>query len=535
MTTLNSKIILFLPIFSYLAIFYYYPMGKIFVNAPNLTFIFDYLFHNPLVSRFFWFTLSQSILTVLISLVFGIPSGYILARQKPILIKWFRTIFTVPFIFPPLAILMGFVITFDQNGILYQVSNGRLTFDPFSYSGIVFAHSIFNISVVARITESSLYSEPQEYHELAIVMGANSSERFKSITLPHIRPSLEAAGLLVFLYAFNSFGIVLILGEVRYQTIEVMIYSQSQARLRFDRAIALALLQMIFDIIIIIIYLSRSSYQTKIIEGTTIPRSDEKVKSTIFLSIIALIMWFPVIVLLYQTYVGLVSGPSVIRTQLLSGHYNSFIGASSLRVIENTLFFGIATAGVAWIFGVLIALMPDSNGNDQRFSKITNFLILLPMTTSAITFSLAILIAFGTISNFNELVWLFILSAHILATLPFISRIVISGRSRIPEDLLLVSRSFGSNIIDQFRHVIWPYMKNSLQVAGLFAFAISIGEFGATFYLARGQWITLSLAIDKLFSSRTAILPNLYALILVGFATGVLYLIEKIGALELRI
>ena len=65
-------------------------------------------------------------------------------------------------------------------------------------------------------------------------------------------PILTAAALLVFIYAFNSFAIVLVLGGVQYQTLEVRIYSLAKNQFDFAGAAALTLIQLLINVIIIV-------------------------------------------------------------------------------------------------------------------------------------------------------------------------------------------------------------------------------------------------------------------------------------------
>ncbi|MEZ4837152.1 MAG: ABC transporter permease subunit [Caldilineaceae bacterium] len=44
------------------------------------------------------------------------------------------------------------------------------------------------------------------------MLGASPWRRFVLVTLPLLLPSVAAAGLLVFLFCFTSFGVILILG-----------------------------------------------------------------------------------------------------------------------------------------------------------------------------------------------------------------------------------------------------------------------------------------------------------------------------------
>ena len=60
---------------------------------------------------------------------------------------------------------------------------------------------------------AGLQSVPDELHEAAAVDGASTWYRFRTITLPQLRPVIVAITSLDFIWNFNSFGIVYVLTE----------------------------------------------------------------------------------------------------------------------------------------------------------------------------------------------------------------------------------------------------------------------------------------------------------------------------------
>ena len=86
------------------------------------------------------------------------------------------------------------------------------------------------------------------------VLGASRWRAFREITLPLLLPSLTAAGLLIFLFCFTSFGVILILGGPRFATLEVEIYRQAVNLFRLPMAAALALVQMVLTFAIMALY-----------------------------------------------------------------------------------------------------------------------------------------------------------------------------------------------------------------------------------------------------------------------------------------
>lgn len=525
-------LLILLPVIIFLLAFYYYPMLTIInLGLSNSKEIWLDTLENPLLLRFLGFTFIQTLLTIAGSLLVGLPAGYIIARKNPYFSNLLRSAITVPFIFPPLAILLGFVSLFGVTGVV-----SFLNFNPFSFWGIILAHIMYNISVIARISESAWANEPKELHVIAETLGASKFNRFKSITLPHLRPSLEAGVLLVFLYAFNSFAIVLILGEVRLQTLEVMIYSQSKLPpLNFETSSILVIIQLIINFIVLLIYSRRKYYQQTELNEIILPNKNKGKFSTIILIFIIFISWLPIIILMGTAIQGTMDSPEIFRTQLFSGSYDRLLGTSSLRVISNTLFFGLITGIMAIIFSTLMILALQFFKNEYKVEKFYIFFTLLPMATSAVSLSFALINTHGKFAYYSDLVWIFIIVAQLLAALPFASRTLLSSWKRVPTDLLLVSKTLSAPWSMSFEKVILPYMRSAFLVGFLFAFAISIGEFGATYYLSRGEWVTLSISIYKMFGSRTVILPYIYASMLIVTSLLVFLLIEKIGKLEMKL
>ncbi len=526
------------PVFLFLVFFFYWPLSEILrVSFSNDSRNWRSTMTDSRFLKFLYFTISQTILTVIFSVLIGLLIGFLLAKKNPYFGNLIRSAVTVPFLFPPLAILLGFVVIFGRNGFMNQIFNNLITFDPFTFWGIIGAHVLYNISVIARISEASFHTEPESHHIVAQTLGASKWQRFRTITYPHLKPSLESGVLLVSLYSFNSFAIVLILGEVKLQTIEVMIFRESWIQLNFNTSSILVMIQLSINLILILIYTKRVRYgenntSVQIYSKTNQPND---LKSTIILVFVILITWSPVFVILRVVVKEFNSSPLYVRDQLFSGGYDRLLGTSSLRVLMNTIFFGLIVAIVALVFGFLMIISFEQLKNPNLGERMSLPLILLPMGTSAITLSFGLLLTHGQYNHFTDFVWVYIISAQLIAALPFTSRIMLSSWKQVPKDLILVSRTMGAGNWQTFEHVIYPFMKSALLVSFIFAFAISVGEFGATLFLSRGEWVTLSLAIHKMFATRNILLPNLYALILILTAFFSFIGIEKIGRLEMKL
>ena len=110
---------------------------------------------------------------------------------------------------------------------------------------ILIAHVFFNYAVVVR-TVGGLWShlDPRP-EEAARMLGASRLRTFREVTLPALRPAIAAAGAVVFLFTFTSFGVILILGGPGTATLETEIYRQTAQLLNLPLAAALTVVQLL--------------------------------------------------------------------------------------------------------------------------------------------------------------------------------------------------------------------------------------------------------------------------------------------------
>ena len=111
---------------------------------------------------------------------------------------------------------------------------------------ILLAHVFFNVAVVVRVVGGVLGgARPRGSGDAAATLGASpgaappASSRCRCS-----RPRSPRAASIVFLFCFTSFGVIVVLGGLRYATLESEIYNQAARLFDLRTAAALALLQL---------------------------------------------------------------------------------------------------------------------------------------------------------------------------------------------------------------------------------------------------------------------------------------------------
>jgi thiamine transport system permease protein len=88
--------------------------------------------------------------------------------------------------------------------------------------------------------------------------------------------------------------------------------------------------------------------------------------------------------------------------------------------------------------------------------------------------------------------------AQALVALPFVVRTMTPVLRSIDERLREAAAVLGASPARAWREVDLPLVRRAVLVAAGFAFAISLGEFGATTVIARADTPTVPVAIDRL-------------------------------------
>ncbi len=443
-----------------------------------------------------WFTLWQAVASTVLTLVVALPLAAVIANVNFRGRRLVQALVTVPFVLPTVVVAGAFLATGDRLGA---------TSGPFSLSKSVFAilvaHVFFNVAVVVRTVGSYWGQLSRDDEHAARTLGTPAWQTFFRITLRRLRPSLLAATSIVFLFTFTSFGVVLILGGARQRTIETEVFRYAISRTDFATAAALSIVQLIAVVALVALNLRlRSSLaQSDRLAERARPAPNGRT---------SVLSWFTIV-----STIGLLSVPIIILVEqsLQTGsgigfdNYRSlaerppFLTVSPHRALVNSLWFAIVATAIATVVGgwTSIAIVYSS----AKVSRLLDIGYLLPLGTSAVTLGFGILITFD--SGWLDLrqSWMIIPLTQALIGIPFVTRAVVPVLRSIDPHLREAAASMGSSPAQIRRDIDFPIARRALVVGAGFAFAISLGEFGATSFVGRRpDFMTVPLAIGRLLS-----------------------------------
>ncbi len=567
---LNKSIIVLviLAFGSFLILFFYAPLSKIFqfalTEGNQLTFsYFIETITNPLNISFLLFTFAQAFLSMIICLILGIPAGYFFAKYDFKGKNLILNLMTIPFVLPAIVVLLGFIVVYGESGWINSIWTGLTGINsPIieifgTFEGILIAHVFYNLSVIIRMTIPAWKSVDIEQINVAKSLGASNWFILRKVIFPQIINYLVSAALLVFVYTFNSFAIVLYLGEVRFQTLEVRIYKLMKSSLDFNGGATLALIQLILNTIIIVLYLFFESRTRQMAEGKDGIFGNEKISFSkknwrknismlLFITFIFTLMIFtfsPIIAIVIESFQPYADGISPFwgYQQLFSTEYMPLLSNSPLRLLLNTLLFATLTTILTLILSIfLVFVLRNRYQSLKKYRRsltenFVSYIIILPMATSSITLAIGMFLLFNNTTIYLEYVWVLIVLTHVLISIPFASRSILSAYNRIDIEMLNVASTLGASRFRIFAKIEFPYIFRGIVVGGIFAFAISLGEFAASNFLVRGEYGTLAIGISKLIKTQTLQLPATMASILVLITIICFLVIQKFGDIELKV
>ena len=382
------------------------------------------------------------------------------------------------------------------------------------------AHVFYNSSIVIRMVGSGLSRLNQNLPLAAQSLGASPAKAFKEVTFALLMPSVLSATLMVFLFNFSSFGVVLMLGGPQFATLEVEIFTQAMSRFNLPVAGLLSIIQLGFTLLVSVLInrvnIPRYGKSALAAESAGLRKPKkriEKIFVAIMVLILLLFMVTPILSLLTRSFFSFEADRAAkVETQagftlryyreLFENREKSLFYVPPIMAVRNSMIYAGITMIIATLLGLLAAYAMQSSG---RLSEVLEPLFMLPLGASSVTLGLGFLIVFGSSLLTQGRFQVLIPIAHALVALPLVTRTLVPALRGIPETLRLAAKNLGAGPFRVFREVDLPLLFRPIAVCLLFAFTVSLGEFGASSFLSNVAMPTIPVAIYRYISQPGAL------------------------------
>lgn len=209
---------------------------------------------SPEARAALWLSLACSFSATALSVCFGLPLAWILARVGFRGRSVVRGLVLLPLVLPPVVGGVALLAAFSRRGIvgerLWEWFGVQFTFTTI---GTILAETFVALPFFVVTVEAALRSMDRRYEEAATTLGAGRLMVFRRVTLRLIAPSVIAGAVLSWARALGEFGATITFaGNIagRTQTLPLAIYLQLEARP--DVAIALSLVLLVVSLSVIV-------------------------------------------------------------------------------------------------------------------------------------------------------------------------------------------------------------------------------------------------------------------------------------------
>ena len=203
-----------------------------------------------------WLSLRVAFCATLLSLLIGVPFGWLLARRRlPARAVW-EGASLLPLVLPPTVLGYYLLVAFGQRSLpgrgYHALTGSDLTF---TWQGAVLAACIVSVPLLIRTVQLAFSAVDPELLEMARTLGATEWQAFRLVLLPLSRNGVVAGVGLAFARALGDYGATRMIGgdiPGATQTMPLAVYDavySGDERTAFVYVVLLSLLAVAFCVV----------------------------------------------------------------------------------------------------------------------------------------------------------------------------------------------------------------------------------------------------------------------------------------------
>jgi thiamine transport system permease protein len=417
-----------------------------------------------------------------LALTVALPLAFLTANFKFKAQRLTTSLISMPFILPSIVVGVAFLQILPNN------------FHRTAFA-LILAHVYFNFGFASRLISARWLQIHPHLDDAARTLGASPLKLFRTLTLPLLSKAITNAALIMFTLCFTSYGVVRVLGGPSRSTLETEIYFRAMQLGDVSGAMLLSALQLVIIALLFVVTTKASSKKFEQSTRPTISRQKslqtrkQKVIAATIVSIATLFAIVPVLAIALKS----INTNSRFTT---TAWRTVFTSPEIAQSITKTLIYAVISMSLATLLGLLSACSVAYNNNFRFISGLTT----LPIVISAVSIGLGIIITFDTQPFDWRGAQLMLPLAHTLVALPLVMRIISPVLQAIPDSLRQASSVLGASPCQTWLNIDFKIIRRAAISAAAISATVSIGEFGASSFLARRGAETLPVMISRLLS-----------------------------------
>jgi thiamine transport system permease protein len=436
-------------------------------------------------------TTTQAGLTTILSLAVGTALAWALNRLRFAGRDLVVGLFASAIVTPGIVVAFGLLAVWGRSGWVSELSlmltGSRLDIPIFGLGGILAAHLILDGAFAARVLLSRLDVVPQGRLKTGQSLGLSAWQRFALIDWPAIRGTLPGLGAIIFLLAFTSFPVVLLLGGgPANQTLEVAIYQAAKLEFDLGAAVTLALVQIAVCAVVVLAAAAFTPVPPSLAASRPSGWNDGPSARALQWSVLLL---------------G-IAGFALPLLAVLAGA----LGGGLAGVISRPSFWGgvatsllVATASATLTLLLALLLSMGRAATARRAARVglsapSYVYLAVPAVVLALGF---FLLARSLRVSPDAAAPVVVVIANALLALPFAVATIGPPLDAIARSRGRLIRSLGLSGWQQFASIEWPLIAPQCGLAVALAFCFSLGDLGVIAFFGTQDFATLPLLLSR--------------------------------------
>ena len=177
-------------------------------------------------------SLATTAISLLITVGFGLPLAWILARRTFRGMGLLEALVNLPIVLPPSVAGLALLLVLGRRGVFGSALEQVGLELPFTTAAVVLAQAFVSAPLFIRSARTGIASVDRDLEDAARVDGASDWQLFRSITIPLASAALAAGLVMSWARALGEFGAtIMFAGNVagRTQTLPLVVYGEFQA------------------------------------------------------------------------------------------------------------------------------------------------------------------------------------------------------------------------------------------------------------------------------------------------------------------
>ncbi|MFV0525594.1 MAG: ABC transporter permease [Acidimicrobiales bacterium] len=195
------------------------------------------LFTDPLWRAAMRNSLIVALSSATLAVAIALPLAYSLHTYRPRFGTVLFGLGLLPFMLPPVISAISMLVFWGELGRPGRIEN------------VIAAHAVFFSSVPLLTITLALRSLDPMTGEAATTLGASPAVRFRTVTLPLLRPSITTGFVITLILSLNEYIISFVVAQAAFETLPIKVFNS----LRYGFTPTVAAMAVVFTLISVVV------------------------------------------------------------------------------------------------------------------------------------------------------------------------------------------------------------------------------------------------------------------------------------------